>query len=169
MILETVTLTTAQVRESTSSCMCLHTHKHTHTQQIYNTCICYTNSHNISYALFSVDGGWTEWSEFSECSTTCDNGTQTRSRNCTNPVPQYGGRDCEGSHREIQMCFLKHCPIDCVWLPWTSWTNCSHECGGGLMTRSRDSLVEQHGGKPCEGSPFEMQGCNEHPCPSMFL
>ena len=37
------------------------------------------------------------------------------------------------------------------------------------MTRSRDSLVEQYGGKPCEGSPFEMQGCNEHHCPSTFV
>jgi hypothetical protein len=112
-----------------------------------------------------IDGGWTEWTEFSECSTTCDNGTQTRSRNCTNPAPQYGGRDCEGPHREIKMCFLRHCPVDCRWLPWTPWSNCSHECGGGFMTRSRDSLVEQYGGKPCEGSPFEMQGCNEHHCP----
>lgn len=119
--------------------------------------------------LTVVDGGWTEWTEWTECSTTCDNGTQTRTRTCTNPVPQYNGSDCEGEHTENRMCFLKHCPVDCVWMPWTPWNNCSLECGGGIQTRSRDFLAAQYGGKPCEGNTSEMQECNKHHCPSKRL
>ena len=36
-----------------------------------------------------------------------------------------------------------------------------------MQARSR-TIVEQerHGGKPCEGDPQEMQGCNMQACPS---
>jgi hypothetical protein len=112
-----------------------------------------------------IDGGWTEWTEFSICSTTCDNGTQTRTRSCTNPVPQYNGSDCEGPHTESKACFLEHCPVDCEWLPWTEWSNCSNVCGGGIQSRSREFLAEMYGGKPCEGDTAEVQACNEHHCP----
>lgn len=118
--------------------------------------------------FFAVDGGWTEWTEFSDCSTTCDNGTQTRTRTCTNPVPQYNGSDCDGHHQESIPCFLRHCPVDCRWLPWTDWGVCTHECGGGIQGRSREFQVEMYGGAPCFGASYEEQPCNEHHCPSKF-
>jgi hypothetical protein len=43
-----------------------------------------------------VDGGWSEWSV---CSAVCG-GTQTRE--CNNPVPSLGGKDCEG--QPLQYC-----------------------------------------------------------------
>ncbi|XP_035675461.1 ectin-like, partial [Branchiostoma floridae] len=37
-----------------------------------------------------IDGGWSDWSPWSDCSVTCGVGTQTRDRSCTNPAPANG-------------------------------------------------------------------------------
>ena len=58
----------------------------------------------------SVDGGWSEFSDWSECSATCGGGTQTRIRTCTNPAPALGGVDCQGESSETQNCNTHHCP-----------------------------------------------------------
>lgn len=50
-----------------------------------------------------VDGGWTAWSSWSACSDDCD-GTQTRTRSCTNPAPVCGGANCVGASIESQWC-----------------------------------------------------------------
>lgn len=59
----------------------------------------------------AIDGNYTEWSEWSECSLTCGGGLQTRARQCTNPPPQYRGRDCEGlgPANETQSCNVDKC------------------------------------------------------------
>ncbi|XP_022790138.1 uncharacterized protein LOC111329653 isoform X2 [Stylophora pistillata] len=41
-----------------------------------------------------IHGGYTPYSEWSECSVTCGEGVRYRHRSCTNPRPQFGGRDC---------------------------------------------------------------------------
>ena len=41
-----------------------------------------------------VDGGLSEWGEFSSCSVTCGTGHQQRTRACDNPEPAHGGKDC---------------------------------------------------------------------------
>ena len=43
----------------------------------------------------AIDGKYTEWKE-SECSATCGGGVITKTRTCTNPAPQHGGKDCSG-------------------------------------------------------------------------
>ena len=55
-------------------------------------------------------GGWSTWTQWTDCSTSCDNGTQTRERKCDNPTPAYGGRNCSGDERETRGCFLRNCP-----------------------------------------------------------
>ncbi|XP_027054273.1 mucin-like protein [Pocillopora damicornis] len=43
-----------------------------------------------------VNGGYSAWTAYGDCSKTCGGGEQTRERTCTNPPPQYGGKDCSG-------------------------------------------------------------------------
>lgn len=51
------------------------------------------------------DGGWTNWSSWSECSITCgNNGIQERSRSCTNPPQLFGGAPCGGALTDEQPC-----------------------------------------------------------------
>ena len=47
-----------------------------------------------------VDGGFSEWSEWSECA----NAIQSRSRSCNNPAPANGGLDCNGELSESRKC-----------------------------------------------------------------
>ncbi|KAH3799105.1 hypothetical protein DPMN_152708 [Dreissena polymorpha] len=60
--------------------------------------------------LLTVDGGWTSWTTWSGCDVTCGTGHVTRGRNCSNPVPKYGGSDCSGTHNETKSCTLNPCP-----------------------------------------------------------
>lgn len=51
-----------------------------------------------------VDGGWTPWSVWSDCSVTCGRGTQIRTHACINPPPRNNGSDCLGPERETRDC-----------------------------------------------------------------
>ena len=73
----------------------------------------------MSYFTFCilVDGNYSEWSEFMQCSVTCGKGVQTRSRSCINPPPQHGGKNCSafGPPVETKECNLKECPSKDLW------------------------------------------------------
>ena len=60
--------------------------------------------------FFSVDGSWSEWRSWSVCTRSCGEGTQTRSRTCSNPRPAHGGRRCLGSPAEKRSCNTNGCP-----------------------------------------------------------
>lgn len=57
-----------------------------------------------SSLLLLVDGDWTAWSQFSSCFYICGSSQSNRSRTCTNPSPQYGGKTCSGDASESQTC-----------------------------------------------------------------
>ena len=42
----------------------------------------------------AVDGGYSEFGNFTECSVTCGKGVKYRRRTCTTPRPQFNGRSC---------------------------------------------------------------------------
>jgi len=60
-----------------------------------------------------IDGGFSDWDEWGPCTAQCGGGDQTRSRRCDNPVPEFGGLDCEGDFTECQRCNLEPCPSTC--------------------------------------------------------
>lgn len=68
----------------------------------------------------TVNGNYTEWSEFTECSKTCDGGQKSRRRACTNPPPQNGGKDCEGLGQDIEYVDCNadvRCPVSAeIWI-----------------------------------------------------
>ena len=45
-----------------------------------------------------VDGNWSLWSLWSDCSVSCGYaaGVQTRKRACDDPAPDHGGMECPG-------------------------------------------------------------------------
>jgi len=50
-----------------------------------------------------VDGGWSDWSEWSLCSKAIS-GIQTSTRECVNPIPRYGGKPCNGVRAVVREC-----------------------------------------------------------------
>lgn len=62
--------------------------------------------------MLSVDGGYSRWTEWSECSKSCGRGYQSRDRECNSPEPSRGGKDCTdlGESSEVQDCMIVECP-----------------------------------------------------------
>lgn len=59
----------------------------------------------LTFSLFfTVDGAWSDWSQWSQCSNTCGPGQETRTRTCTNPAPEHGGKPCPGDDSESRSC-----------------------------------------------------------------
>ena len=59
-----------------------------------------------------VNGGYSPWSDWTQCTVTCGGGESMRSRTCTNPSPEFGGKDCSslGSSTETMKCKNDPCP-----------------------------------------------------------
>lgn len=56
-----------------------------------------------------MNGEWGNWMEWEACSQTCGVGQRQRHRKCDNPMPQFGGQVCGGSHVETTSCMLSKC------------------------------------------------------------
>ncbi|XP_062609289.1 thrombospondin-2-like [Saccostrea cucullata] len=66
---------------------------------------------SLSYKCMTpIHGGYSSWGSWTSCTKSCDFGTQTRSRSCNNPSPQYGGNACQGNSTEIANCNEFDCP-----------------------------------------------------------
>ncbi|XP_065669654.1 uncharacterized protein LOC100199700 isoform X3 [Hydra vulgaris] len=56
-----------------------------------------------------IDGGFSEWTEWSICDKPCGNGTSKRVRRCNNPVPAVNGKECSGKFTITRDCFMTPC------------------------------------------------------------
>ena len=162
-----------------------------HTYMYVCTVFCCVNS----LLVHVVDGGWTSWSMWGMCSKPCGEGFQIRHRYCSNPRPQYGGKDCNESKVDNQTCNSQPCPgrkstisafmplyISCLqsvsvdggWSLWSPWSSCSKTCGshGNMVHRTRQCTnpLPAHGGRICDGLRLDMKPCpTYHCCPGSIV
>ncbi|XP_028047535.2 spondin-1 isoform X2 [Monomorium pharaonis] len=111
----------------------------------------------------------TQWSEWSPCSSSCSEGTMTRSRNFRQKKyrkqcravpngPQLqqsidcGNKPCEGEDAE------ETCPAD-RYTGWSSWSPCSASCGHGIKLRSRQLMYKDDLDKDDEKCKMQMVPC----------
>uniref|UniRef100_A0A3P9CEB0 Uncharacterized protein n=1 Tax=Maylandia zebra TaxID=106582 RepID=A0A3P9CEB0_9CICH len=114
----------------------------------------------------SGDGGWGQWSHWTECTKSCGGGVRSRRRNCDSPSPEGEGNYCEGSCEAgvLQCQSVPGCHVDGGWSQWGAWTECSLSCGGGVKFRRRlcDNPSPQSGGRGCLGDAEQQRDCNTH-------
>eukprot|EP00794_Sanderia_malayensis_P000211 gene211-827_t len=62
-----------------------------------------------------IDGGYTNWTPWTPCSSTCGGGFRQRTRKCTNPLPSKGGNDCSklGDSEQMETCGNTACKKSC--------------------------------------------------------
>ena len=70
---------------------------------------------------YLVDGGWSAYGKYGQCTKKCGGGVKIRSRTCTNPKPAHGGEPCTGKSEETASCNTKQCPgessfLSIVWM-----------------------------------------------------
>ncbi|XP_038044114.1 semaphorin-5A-like isoform X2 [Patiria miniata] len=130
------------------------------------------------YTECPVDGGWSCWSEWSDCSESCGEGLHQRTRTCTNPIPAHGGRECEGPETVTEMCSVSECPdFDSSsgeqssvpsssrmyhmsgWKDWSRWTQCTKP-NQLHRHRSRRCLVDEPTAGQCIGCIKELKLCD---------
>ncbi|GAV00381.1 hypothetical protein RvY_11239 [Ramazzottius varieornatus] len=74
-----------------------------HFWQVYE-CIAYNRPEACP-----VDGHWSQWGKWSNCSVACGNGFSERHRTCDQPAPANYGKFCSGKAKERQPC-NQFCP-----------------------------------------------------------
>ncbi|CAF1118434.1 unnamed protein product, partial [Adineta ricciae] len=86
---------------------------------------------------------------------------QCRTRTCTQPMPQFGGKSCQGSSVEIT-----RCEVHGGWSPWSEWSLCPKTCGKTFRTRTRTCTNPEprNNGRLCIGSEREEESCPEIMC-----
>src|SRR5205823_4124115 len=88
------------------------------------------------------------WTNYSSCSMSCGDGTQTRTRNIVTQGSN-GGQMCDPSMlTDTASCTGINC--DCVPSAWSSWSKCNNSCGAGFQTMTRSVVRAATGtGQAC--------------------
>ncbi|XP_078390988.1 SCO-spondin-like [Cetorhinus maximus] len=75
-----------------------------------SNCTCWNGRLVCSFSACVIDGQFSTWSPWSPCSRSCGGiGHMTRSRDCSNPTPANGGRDCAGPRIDFKFCQTVEC------------------------------------------------------------
>jgi len=100
----------------------------------------------------SVDGGWSEWSGWEDCSTRCGGGTQNRRRRCDNPIPQHGGRECSGCNLDYRSCNTHQCPEVKKSTTWTPWMREDGPASQAVTKGGKEGYLLQRYRWTCKGN-----------------
>lgn len=148
-----------------------HVRHDTHTNSNYDQTIEPTRP---SYS----DCRFTDWSDWSSCSSTCGRGIRTRTRSFINENAHLMGSCSQADLIEKEVC-LSECigNTTCVTRDWSDWSQCSVDCGHGYRKRTRSPIgtlkracksLELVQIEPCQGDAnFNGQpiDCNNHEAP----
>eukprot|EP00922_Rhytidocystis_sp_ex-Travisia-forbesii_P067222 GHVS01099978.1.p1 GENE.GHVS01099978.1~~GHVS01099978.1.p1 ORF type:complete len:3586 (-),score=566.23 GHVS01099978.1:255-11012(-) len=115
--------------------------------------------------LCPLDCVVSEWSEWGDCSATCGEGTNMRTRTVLKD-PDVNGAKCPPT-TQSRRCVFDSCARDCVLGEWSDWKECTASCGGGAQTRRRNVMeLPVNGGGTCP-SLEEARVCNDVNCGSI--
>ena len=109
---------------------------------------CVGEGRDVRLQYNPVDGGWSEWSEYTTVPGQPDR--QYRTRSCSNPEPSYGGLGCVGEEYESKNTYG---PEDGGWSDWSPWSTPTARFNPETLLRRRycNNPTPSNGGKPCEG------------------
>lgn len=79
-----------------------------------NIAALFLNNFTLKMIHLTVDGGWSAWTTWLECSTTCGSGVKSRFRVCDSPRPQYSGAFCDGEFEENTNCTISPDLTNCT-------------------------------------------------------
>jgi hypothetical protein len=114
------------------------------------------------YDYCNCQGNFSNWSE---CSSSCGGGEQTRTYFITRPPATDKDIKCiyNNGYTETQPCNTQPCPIHCEG-SYGEFSQCSASCGGGTQTKPYNVEIQPlYGGDPCPTAITEP--CNTQPCP----
>jgi hypothetical protein len=121
-------------------------------------------SQHCNAELCAIDCEVSLWGEWGDCSNSCGNGLQKRSRTITK-TNKHGGKACPTALTQTQECHIGPCPVHCEVSIWGAWGDCPKSCGKAVHTRSRVVIQHAaHGGYVCPAL-VESRTCNDNPCP----
>lgn len=111
-----------------------------------------------------IDALVSDWSEWSDCSQSCGEGTKTRTRRILKNA-RNGGKQFRDKLSESASCNLKPCPAEDCEFHWTESSPCSETCGGGITCKSLIITKPAAYGGKCpaynECVPCNTQHCKE--------
>ena len=97
------------------------------------------------------------WSEWSDCSLTCNGGERSRRRICgLDPTSKSKDNPCKAPLKETEKCNTEKCP---VFTEWSDWSTCTKTCGNGEQKRQRDCVAATEASTRlfCQGSLEQTQ------------
>ncbi|XP_004617610.1 A disintegrin and metalloproteinase with thrombospondin motifs 7 [Sorex araneus] len=110
----------------------------------------------VGFRPEAVDGHWSAWTSWSECTRSCGVGVQSTERQCTQPAPRYKGKYCVGERKRFRLCNLQSCPPG---HPSFRQLQCSKFDTKWMENRQHTWVPVPNDVNPCE---LYCQSTNEH-------